>query len=42
MRWSNDTNLIFNSAKTKVMVTSNPQMSKHHEFKEEENKRKVQ
>ena len=29
-RWSSDTKLIFNSAKTKVMVISTPQMSKHH------------
>ena len=28
-RWSSDKNLIFNSAKTKVMVISTPQMSKH-------------
>ena len=28
-RWSNDTNLIFDSAKTKVMIISTPQMSKH-------------
>ena len=34
-RWSSDTNLIFNSAKTKVMVISTPQMSKHHQLKEE-------
>ena len=34
-RPSSDTNLIFNSAKTKVMVISTPQMSKHHQLKEE-------
>ena len=34
-RWSSYTNLIFNSAKTKVMVISTPQMSKHHQLKEE-------
>ena len=34
-RWSSDTNVIFNSAKTKVMVISIPQMSKHHQLKEE-------
>ena len=34
-RWSSETNLIFNSAKTKVMVISTPQMSKHHQLKEE-------
>ena len=34
-RWSSDTNLIFNSAKTKAMVISTPQMSKHHQLKEE-------
>ena len=28
-RWSSDTNLICNSAKTKVMVISTPQVSKH-------------
>ena len=32
-RWSNDTNLTFNSAKTKVMTISTPQMSKHHNLK---------
>ena len=32
---SNDTNVIFNSAKAKVMVISTPQMSKHHQHKEE-------
>ena len=36
-RWSSDTNLIFNSAKTKVMVISTPQISKHHQLKEEIN-----
>ena len=35
LRWSCDTNLIFNSAKTKVMVISTPQMSKHNQLKEE-------
>ena len=41
-RWSSKTNLIFNSAKTKVMVISTPQMSKHHhQLKEEKNKRKM-
>ena len=34
-RWSSYTNLIFNCAKTKVMVISTPQMSKHHQLKEE-------
>ena len=34
-RWSSDTNLIFNSAKTKVMVITTLQMSKHHQLKEE-------
>ena len=34
-RWSSETNLIFNSAKTKVAVISTPQMSKHHQLKEE-------
>ena len=34
-RWSSDTDLILNSAKTKVMVISTPQMSKHHQLKEE-------
>ena len=33
-RPSSDTNLIFNSAKTKVMVISTPQMSKHRQLKE--------
>ena len=35
LRWSRDTNLISNSAKTKVMVISTPQMSKHRQLKEE-------
>ena len=34
-RWLSDTNLISNSAKTKVMVILTPQMSKHHQLKEE-------
>ena len=34
-RWSSDKNLIFTSAKTKDMVISTPQMSKHHQPKEE-------
>ena len=34
-RWSSDTNLIFNSAKTKVMIISTPQTSKHHQLKDE-------
>ena len=33
-RWSIDTNPISNSAKTKVMVISTPQMSKYHQRKE--------
>ena len=33
-RWSSDTNLIFNSGKTKVMIILTPQMSKHHQLKE--------
>ena len=28
-------NIIFNSAKTKVMIISTPQMSKYHQLKEE-------
>ena len=28
-------NIIFNSAKTKVMIMSTPQMSKYHQLKEE-------
>ena len=32
LKWSSDTNLIFTSAKTKVMVILNPQMSKHHQL----------
>ena len=28
-------NIIFNSAKTKVMIKSTPQMSKYHQLKEE-------
>ena len=35
-RWSSETNVIFNSAKTKVMVISTPQMSKHHHQLKEE------
>ena len=34
-RWSSDTNLIFKIAKTKVMVITTLQMSKHHQLKEE-------
>ena len=34
-RWSSDTNLMSNSAKTKVMIISTPQMSKYHQLKEE-------
>ena len=34
LRWSRDTNLISNSAKTKVMVILTPQMSKHRQLKE--------
>ena len=30
-RWSSDTNLIFNSAKTKMLVILTPQMPKHHQ-----------
>ena len=32
-RWSSDTNLIFNSAKTKVTIISTPKLSKHHQLK---------
>ena len=35
MRLSGDTNLIFNSAKTKLTVLSTPQVFKHHQLKEE-------
>ena len=35
LRWSSDTNLIFNSVKAKVMVISTPQISKHHQLKKE-------
>ena len=34
-RWSSDTNLIFNSAKTKVTIISTPKLSKHHQLKKE-------
>ena len=34
-RWSSDINLLFNSAKTKVMFISVPQMSKRYHLKEE-------
>ena len=34
-RWLNDTNLVFSSAKTKVMIISTTQMSNHHQLKEE-------
>ena len=42
LRWSRDTNLISNSAKTKVMVISTPQMSKHRQLKEKKKKLKMQ
>ena len=34
-RWLNDTNLVFSSAKTKVMIISTTHMSNHHQLKEE-------
>ena len=41
LRWSSDTNLIFNSAKTKVMVISTSQMSNITNLKKKK-KRKMQ
>ena len=35
LRWSSDTNLIFNSVKAKVMVISTPKISKHHQLQKE-------